>query len=70
MTSEKVDIKSVKLSNSIEFPLIGLGTFRYLNKFLIHIYIYMCTYTLDGRLRIPLTTLPLFRMPFEVTLFC
>ena len=25
---EKVEIKSIKLSNGIEFPMVGLGTFR------------------------------------------
>lgn len=26
--SEKQEIKNVKLSNGIDFPMIGLGTFR------------------------------------------
>jgi hypothetical protein len=41
MTEDHVEIKTIKMSNGIDFPMIGLGTFRvfiYLINFISYVF--------------------------------
>lgn len=41
--SDKVEVKSIKLSNGIDFPMIGLGTFRVYFDLKIKIFKLLCS---------------------------